>query len=350
MTADNGRQSDDVSRRTFLLASGGGATTALAGCTGNTDDQGTSESNGGSGNDDSGNDDSQDESESQSLSGDITITGSSTVYPVSVAMAEEFQKKHSGVNISVDSTGTGGGFKNHFCPGNSDINGASRPIKDSEVEQCAGNDVTPKEFHIAGDALTVAVNKEADWVDSMTFDGLAQIWGPDGAQKWSDVRDDWPDEEFELYGPASTSGTFDWFTANVVGEDGAHREDYEATEEDNIIVQGIEGSKHAMGYFGYAYYKENKDRVKAVKIAEEDKSKASMPSLDNAKSGDYPMARPLFIYPAAESIKEKNQVYQFLKFYLEKAETDIVKQIGYVPTSTETRDENLSKLEDIRGN
>ena len=334
------------SRRKFLLGAGAVGATALAGCIGG---------DGGSESDDGGTtegsiDDSEatgTDSGSGDLSGSISITGSSTVYPVSVAMAEEFQKKHDGVEMSVDSTGSGGGFKNHFCPGNSDINGASRPIKDSEKEQCGDNDVEPVEFEVAGDALTVAVNNDADWVDSLTFDELAQIWGSDGAQKWSDVRDDWPDKEFELYGPASTSGTFDWFTENVVGEAGDHRSDYEATEEDNIIMQGIEGSEAAMGYFGYAYYKENSDHVKAVKIAEEDTSNAVKPSLDNAKSGDYPMARPLFVYPAKSSIQEKEQVHQFLQFYLEQAETDIVKEIGYVPTSQDLRDENLDKLQEV---
>jgi phosphate transport system substrate-binding protein len=337
------------SRRKLLVSAGTVGVAAFAGCVGGSEN-GTNQNDGSEDNTDGNSEQSTEDSEEQNLSGDITITGSSTVYPVSVAMAEEFQKKHSDLTISVDSTGSGGGFKNHFCPGNSDINGASRPIKDSEKEQCSKNDVKPVEFNIAGDALTVAVNKEADWVDSLTFDELAQIWGPEGAQKWSDVRDEWPDEEFELYGPASTSGTFDWFTENVVGEPGAHRSDYEATEEDNIIVKGIEGSESAMGYFGFAYYKENKDRVKAVKIAEEDKSEAVEPSLDNAKTGDYPMARPLFIYPAAKSIQEKTQVREFLRFYLEKAETDIVKQIGYVPSSEQQRDENLSKLEETAGN
>ena len=288
-------------------------------------------------------------SDEESLSGGITITGSSTVYPVSVAMAEEFQQKYIDVDVRVDSTGTGGGFKNHFCPGNSDVNGASRPIKDGEKDHCADNGVEPVEFQVAGDALTVAVNNDADWVDCVTFDELSQIWGSDGAEQWSDVRDDWPDEPFELYGPASTSGTFDWFTENVVGEADDHRGDYEATEDDNIVVQGIEGSKFAMGYLGYAHYEENHDRIKAVEIAEEDKANCTPPSLDNAKAGDYPMARPLFIYPDAESIREKEQVRKFVRFYLNQSETDLVKQIGYVPTSEELREENLSKLEDVIG-
>jgi phosphate transport system substrate-binding protein len=262
-------------------------------------------------------------------------------------MAEEFQQEYEGVDITVDSTGTGGGFKNHFCPGNSDINGASRPVKDSEKEQCATNDVEPVEFQVAGDALTVAVNEAADWVDCVTFDELAQIWGPGGADKWSDVRDEWPDKQFELYGPASTSGTFDWFTENVVGEADSHRGDYEATEDDNRIISGIEGSENAMGYLGYAHYEENSHRVKAVEVAKEDRSNCTAPSLENAKSGDYPLARPLFMYPAKQSIRQKDQVYEFLEFYLTKAETDLVKQIGYVPTSEELRDENLSKLEDV---
>jgi phosphate transport system substrate-binding protein len=330
-------ESGFLSRRAFLAGTGATGAAALAGCIGET---GGSDGNGdGSGETTEG---------GQSLSGGITITGSSTVYPISVAMAEEFEKANSGVDISVNSTGSGGGFENHFCPGNSDINGSSRPITEGEQENCSENGVDPREFQIASDALTVVVNQEADWVDGMTFDELAQIWQPDGADRWSDVRDDWPDQALELYGPASTSGTFDWFTEHVVGEAGSHRGDYEATEDDNNIVAGVEGSENAMGYLGFAYYQENSDRVKAVNIAEEDASNAVEPSLDNAKSGDYPMARPLFIYPAAGAIKEKDQVYEFLKFYIEQSETDIVSEIGYVPASADLRDENLDKLEEIR--
>jgi len=329
-------ESGFLSRRAFLAGTGATGAAALAGCIG---ESGGSGGNGGSGETTTG---------GQSLSGGITITGSSTVYPVSVAMAEEFEKDHGGVDISVDSTGTGGGFENHFCPGNSDINGASRPITEAEEENCSENGVDPRQFQIASDALTVVVNEDADWIDSITFDELAQIWQPDGADRWSDVRDDWPDQPLELYGPASTSGTFDWFTENVVGEAGSHRGDYEATEDDNNIVAGVEGSENAMGYLGFAYYQENSDRVKAVNIAEEDASNAVEPSLENAKAGDYPMARPLFIYPAAGSIQEKDQVYEFLQFYIEQSETDIVSEIGYVPANADLRDQNLEKLEEIR--
>ncbi|MGZ0748292.1 phosphate ABC transporter substrate-binding protein PstS family protein [Haloparvum sp. AD34] len=317
--------SDSMNRRRFLTATGAAATVGLAGCTSTDQGEGTGTEAG--------------------LSGEVVITGSSTVFPVSDTMAELFMEEHADVNVTVDSTGTGGGFENHFCPGNSDINGASRPITDSEVENCTGNDVEPVEFEIAADALTVAVNNEADWVDCMTFDELRQIWMGDGAEKWSDVRDDWPDEQIELFGPASTSGTYDYFNEHVLGEDTQHTTDHEPTEEDNLIVQGIQDSKYAMGYFGYAYYSENQDLVKAVEIKKGDDGECTPPSLDNAKDGSYPLARPLFIYANEESLQNE-AVYEFTKFYLEKAESDRVKEIGYVPSSSDQVEENLSTLED----
>jgi phosphate transport system substrate-binding protein len=341
------RLGDSVSRRKFIVASGATGATALAGCTGGSDDDSTTEETGGE-DDMSNQSDETTESGDGMLSGQVVITGSSTVFPISDSMAERFMEDHPDVNVTVDSTGSGGGFENHFCPGDSDINGASRPIKDSEKQHCADNDVSPVEFHIAGDALTMAVNNDADWVDSMTFDELSQIWRADGAQKWSDVRDDWPDEPLELYGPASTSGTYDWFNENVVGEDYDHTAQHEPTEEDNLIVQGIKDSEYAMGYFGYAYYNQNSDAVKAVKIAAEEGDEPTEPSLANAKDGSYPMARPLFIYPS-ESAIQRDPVYEFLSFYLEKAETDIVQEIGYVPSSVEMRDQNLSTLDEIAG-
>jgi len=339
MTPDLTRPLDSVSRRDFLAATGSASVLAIAGCTEETDADNESNGDGGDGD---GNGDGG------SLSGEVVITGSSTVFPISDAMAELFMEDHPEVNVTVDSTGSGGGFENHFCPGDSDINGASRPIKDSEVEHCNSNDVNPVELHIAGDALTMAVNNDADWVDCMTFDELSQVWREDGAQTWSDVRDGWPDEAFELFGPASTSGTYDWFNENVVGEDHAHTSSHEPTEDDNLIVQGIEDSTHAMGYFGYAYYSESSDRVKAVKIEEAEGDECTEPSLANAKDGSYPMARPLFIYPSEEAI-QREVVYEFLNFYLEEAETDLVQEIGYVPSSEQMRDDNLDKLYEIAG-
>ncbi|XVH32356.1 phosphate ABC transporter substrate-binding protein PstS family protein [Haloferacaceae archaeon DSL9] len=325
-----------VSRRNFILAAGATGVAGLAGCTANENGNGDDDGNTtGGGNGD------------ESISGEIVITGSSTVYPVSVAIAEEFEAENPDVTISVESTGSGGGFENHFCPGNSDINGASRAITDDEVSNCESNGVTPAEFEIAGDALTVAVNNEADWVDCMTFDELAQIWQPNGAETWADVNPDWPDEPFELFGAASTSGTFDWFTENVIGEAGSHRDDYEATEEDNLIVQGVEGNPYAMGYFGFAYYNENQDRIKGLEVDGGDGCAA--PNLENAQDGSYPMSRPLYIYPSEEAIQEKPQVRAFMQYYLEQAGSDLVSEIGYVPSGESLQEENLSKLEEISG-
>ncbi|MGM0397817.1 MAG: PstS family phosphate ABC transporter substrate-binding protein [Halobacteriota archaeon] len=358
MTQDAARLSDVVSRRKFLVSSGAAGALALAGCTSNTDGDDGGDDNGGSGGDDnggSGGDDNDgsggdDNGGADTLSGSVVISGSSTVFPVSDAMAEMFMEEHPEVNVTVDSTGSGGGFENHFCPGDADINGASRPVKEGELDHCGENGVEAIEFHIASDALTMAVNNDADWVDSMTFDEMSQIWREDGAEKWSDIRDEWPDEPFELYGPASTSGTYDWFNENVIGPDHAHTAQHEPTEEDNLIVQGIKDSEYAMGYFGYAYYNENSDAVKAISVAAEEGDEPGAPSLQAAKEGTYPMARPLFIYGSEQSIQEKEQVYEFLDFYLEKAETEMVREIGYVPSSADMRDENLATLEDVAGN
>jgi len=354
MAQDGDGLSGLVSRRKFLLSSGVAGATALAGCSsggtgggsGDGSGDGSGASSGGSGGSDGGSSSDGSGDGSSSLSGEVVNSGSSTVYPVTNAMAERFMEQHPEVNVTVDSTGSGGGFENHFCPGNADINGASRPIKDEEVENCTTNDVEPVEFHIASDALTMAVNNDADWVDSMTFDEMSQIWREDGAELWSDVRDEWPDEPFELYGPASTSGTYDWFNANVIGEDYAHTAQHEPTEEDNLIVQGIQDSEYAMGYFGYAYYNENSESVKAISVSEEEGDEPGAPSLANAKDGSYPMARPLFIY-GSESAIQREEVYEFLDFYLENAETNMVQEIGYVPSSPEMRDENLSTLNDV---
>jgi phosphate transport system substrate-binding protein len=181
----------------------------------------------------------------------------------------------------------------------------------------------------------------------MTFDELSQVWRKDGAQKWSDVRDDWPDEEFELFGPATTSGTYDWFNANVVGEEYDHTAQHEPTEEDNLIVQGIQDSEYAMGYFGYAYYSSNSDAVKAVEVRETEDDPCGAPSLEAASEGTYPMARPLFIYPS-ESAIQRDVVYEFLKFYLEEAGTSLVSDIGYVPSNDGMVEDNLNAIEDVR--
>lgn len=307
-----------VSRRKLLLGAGAAGATALAGCSGG---------NGGG------------------LSGSVKVAGSSTVYPISSAFAEEFQKKHSNVDISVSSTGTGAGFSNYFCVGKTDINDASRPIKDSEVQKCKSNDVNPVEFQIATDALTVVAHPEADFLDCLSFDELREIWGPGNPpQKWSDVRSEWPDKTMNLYGPSSASGTFDFFTEHVMGEEGKHRSDYQGTEKDNVIVQGVSGDKYAMGYLGFAYYVDNKDKLKGVPIKSPDSGNCVKPTFESAKAGKYPLSRPLFIYVAKESLKEK-AVREFVEYYLKNSSSEIVRQVGYVPVTEETKQQNLDKFD-----
>jgi len=318
---------EGLSRRAFITSAGAAGAVALAGCTENTDGGG-----GGGGSD--------------GLSGEVIVTGSSTVFPISDTIAEQFMESNPEVNVTVDATGSGGGFENNFCPGDSDINAASRPITDAEMENCTSNGVEPAEFQVASDALTVVVNKEADWVDCMTFEELSQIWRADGAETWSDVRDEWPDEPLDLYGPASTSGTFDWFRENVVGEEYEHTADHEPTEDDNLIVQGVEDSQYAMGYLGFAYFRENSDRVKAVNVKAESGDECVEPTLENARSGSYPMTRPLFIYVSEQSL-DRPEVAAFTEFYLENSATDLVSEIGYVPVNEEQRGNNLDKLDEL---
>jgi len=307
-----------VFRREFLLGAGGVGVASLSGCVENV------------------------RSEPDGDGGQVIVKGSSTVYLISDLMAQEFMSEHD-VNVTVDSTGTGGGFKNHFCPGSSDINGASRPITDEERTSCGANNVDPVEFQVGRDALTVAVNNEADWVDCLTYEELSRIWRDDRVERWSDVREEWPNEPLKLFGPAPTSGTYDWFNNNVVGEEYEHTPDHEQTEKDNVIIRGIENDPYAMGYFGYAYYSENSDRVKAVPVDDGSGEGCVEPTLENAKAGSYPMTRPLFIYVNRDALT-RDPVFEFVSFYLENAGTDLVSEVGYVPIDEATRNDNLAKL------
>jgi len=320
----------------------------IAGCTEPTDagtDDGTDGTDGGDGDD--GGDGTTTTSGDMALSGSISITGSSTVFPLATAVAEQFQKQHSDVDISVQSTGSGGGFENFFCPGESDINNASRPIKDSEKQNCEGNGVTPHEIQVATDALTVIVNNENDWANEMTVEEIKQIWGPEAkeGQTWADVNADWPDEQIERFGAAETSGTFDYFTEVINGEEGAHTQDYEPTENDRTIVQGVTGSEYAIGYLGFAYYSNNPDTVTAVAVDNGDGPVE--PTLETAKSGEYkPLARPLFTYPAVEALSE-DHIAEFCRYFVEKsASTELVAdQVGYVPNTEEDMQQELEELD-----
>jgi phosphate transport system substrate-binding protein len=319
--------SGSVSRRRLLAAVGSVGAIGLAGCT-----QSGDGGNGGGG---------------DGLSGTIDIAGSSTVFPVATAMAERFESEHSGVNINIQSTGSGGGFANHFCPGRTDFNNASRPIRSEEEQACSENGITPVELTVATDALTVVVNNEADWVDCMTTDELAAIWSADDPPTtWSDVNSDWPDRELELYGPTDASGTYDYFIESIIGEEGSgHRQDYSATEQDRTIIQGVEGSETAIGYLGFAYYSQNTDRVKAVGI--DDGDGCVEPSLETARTGEYtPLSRPLFTYPKQASLAEEH-VAEFARFWLENATSEeiIADEVGYVPLSDDVQSEQMDRLE-----
>lgn len=275
----------------------------------------------------------------EELSGEIIIDGSSTVYPVSQAMAEEFKKENSDVIVSVSSSGTGGGFQK-FVEGETDINDASRPIKESEAQNAKDNDIEYVGFKIASDGVTVVTKADANWYESMSKEQLAEIWGPeDPPESWNEVKPDWPNEEIDLYGPTSASGTFDFFTENVVGEEDASRTDYQPTEDDNFIIEGVKDSKYAMGYLGYAFYSQNKKNVRAVPV------NGVEPSVETISSGEYLLSRPLFIYVNIDKLKNKPALQEFVKFYLEKSESQIISQVGYVPSTEEVVQEQIDRYD-----
>lgn len=262
----------------------------------------------------------------------IKIDGSSTVFPIAEAVAEEFQiSKRGKVRVTVGIAGTGGGFK-RFCRGETDISNASRPILKEEMETCRKAGIRYLELPVAYDALTVVVNPKNTWVKSLTLDDLKKMWEP-GAQgrisRWNQVRAEWPAESLALFGPGADSGTFDYFTEAVTGKAKSSRGDYAASEDDNVIVQGVESNKNALGYFGYAYYIENKQRVRAVPVVNK-AGKAVMPSLESVVDGSYePLSRPLFIY-VSEAAAERPEVREFIEYYLTEG-PQLAKEVGYVP-------------------
>lgn len=276
------------------------------------------------------------------LSGDIIIDGSSTVFPITEAITEEFRKLNPDVNIPIGVSGTGGGFKK-FVIGESDINDASRPIKDAEKETAEENGIEYEEFMIAYDGISVVVNPENDYVDSLTVEELNELWKADSTIKtWKDLRDDWPDEEIRLYGPGTDSGTFDYFTEEINGESGSIRTDYTPSEDDNVLVQGIAGDKNAIGFFGFSYYIENQDILKAVKIDNGDGPVA--PAFETIKDGSYaPLSRPIYIYVTKDALA-KDQVKAFVEYYLTEG-ASLISEVGYVELDDASYQQELSKLE-----
>ncbi len=265
----------------------------------------------------------------------VKIDGSSTVYPVTEAVAEEFQAETRGkIRVTIGVSGTGGGFKK-FCTGETDISNASRPIKPTEVKRCKEGKVEYIELPVSYDGLAVVVNPANDWAAQMTTGELKKLWEPEAqgkVMKWNELRDGWPDKEIHLFGPGVDSGTFDYFTEAIVGESGASRGDYTASEDDNVLVQGISTDKYALGFFGVAYYEYNKDKLKIVPIDDGNDANGKGPvpaSYDNVLRGTYqPLSRPLFIYVSKKS-SEKPEVKEFIEFYIENA-AFLSKDVGYV--------------------
>jgi phosphate transport system substrate-binding protein len=283
---------------------------------------------------------------SQSL---IKIDGSSTVFPITEAASEQFQAHNeTGVRVTVGISGTGGGFKK-FCRGAIDITGASRPILGEEMQACKAAGIEYIELPIAYDALTVVINQANDWAPSMTVAELKMIWEPEAQgkiERWSQVRAGWPDAPLTLYGAGSDSGTFDYFTEAVTGKAKSSRGDYTASEDDNVLVQGVSQDKNALGYFGYAYYGENQDKLKAVAI-DNGKGATVLPSVESVENGSYqPLARPVFIYVKGTALN-RPEVRQFVEFYLRNAAV-LAQDVGYVPLSDAAYDSALEHLKEGR--
>ncbi|KXS40265.1 MULTISPECIES: PstS family phosphate ABC transporter substrate-binding protein [unclassified Candidatus Frackibacter] len=285
-----------------------------------------------------------DDKKGDTVSGEVKIDGSSTVYPITAAIAEEFRKPYPDVRVSVGVSGTGGGFEKYVV-GETDINDASRRIKPEERKLAEQNGIESIPVTVAYDGISVVVNPENTWAKSMTVDELRKLWQPgSNVETWSDIRPSWPDKKIDLYGPGADSGTFDYFTEAIVGEEGASRTDYTPSENDNVLVQGIAGNKYALGYFGYAYYEENKDKLNVVGI--DSGNGPVKPSMETIGNGTYkPLARPLFFYLNQASLK-RPAVEKFVKFYLNNAKV-IVPQVGYVPLSSSKYQEQLKNIESI---
>ena len=262
------------------------------------------------------------------LTGSIEIDGSSTVYPITEAVAEEFMGSQPDVRVTVGVSGTGGGFS-RFCAGETAISNASRPIKDSEREQCAAAGVDPVELEIAYDGLSLVANPQNTFAQCLTTEELRTIWAPGSTvRNWSQVRNGFPDQEIKLYGPGTDSGTFDYFTDVINGEEGASRSDYTASEDDNVLVQGVQGDAASLGYMGFAYYAENQQALKLIAI--DSGSGCVQPSPETIRGGQYaPLSRPIFIY-VARSALQRPEVRAFVDYYLEHA-AELSESVGYVP-------------------
>lgn len=275
--------------------------------------------------------------------GTITVDGSSTVYPVTEALAEEYRSVEPNINVTIGVSGTGGGFQK-FGRGEIDIANASRPIKEEEKNIAQSNGIEFVQLEVAYDGLAVVVHPENDWVSSFTVEELRKIWEP-AAQgeitRWNQINPEWPDEEIHLFGPGVASGTFDYFTEAIVGKSGSSRGDYTASEDDNVLVQGVSGDKYGLGFFGLAYYEENSDKLDIVPI---DGGNGPVEATSaNISNGTYaPLSRPLYIYVNSSSL-ENPKVIDFVRFYLEEA-PGLMKDVGYVPLTDAEYERELEKF------
>jgi phosphate transport system substrate-binding protein len=316
-----------MARRSGLV----GLTLALAlvaAACGGTDDNGAGSAGGGT-----------------KLSGSIVVDGSSTVAPISEAITEEFRKEQSGVNVTVGTSGTGGGFTK-FCAGETDISDASRPIKDEEKQACQAKGVKYQEFRVGLDGLAVVTSSKNTFLDTLTYKQLAEIFKEGGATTWNQVDPSFPNEKIAIFAPDTESGTYDFFNEEVLGdpdEGGLKpRSDYTASSDDNTLVQGIEGEANSWGYFGFAYYQENKQGLKDIKVSEKG-GQGIEPNEQTIESGDYPLSRPLFIYVKEDSLK-RAEVGQFVRFYLQQT-PNIIKDVGYVVAPKEDYAQGLQQLQ-----
>ncbi len=265
--------------------------------------------------------------------GSVRVDGSSTVAPLTSAAAELFKESNPNINVTVGTSGTGGGFEK-FCRGETDMNDASREIEDDEAANCKENGVDYQEMVVANDALTVVVNASNDFVQCLTVDQLKSIWEPKSeVNNWNQIDPSYPDEPIKLFGPGTDSGTFDYFTDAINGEEGASRTDYTPSEDDNVTVTGVSGSPGGMGYFGYTYYEENQDKVRALEIDGGDGCVA--PSPETVQDGSYqPLGRPLFIYPSVQALGSNAAFASFLQYYVEN-DAEIAEASLFIPLNEE---------------
>jgi phosphate transport system substrate-binding protein len=275
------------------------------------------------------------------LGGRVQADGSSTVAPLVTLAAEQFRKQEPGVKVTVGVSGTGGGFE-RFCAGETDLSNASRAIEDQERAACEKKRIQFRELQVANDGLSVVVNPSTDWVDCLTVDQLKKIWEPGSKVKtWKDLDPSFPDTKLELFGPGTDSGTFDYFTDAVVGEEGASRSDYSATEDDNVIVNGVSGSDGGLGYLGLSYVEQNQGKLKPLAIDAGDG--CVEPSVETVQDGSYkPLSRPLFVYVTVSALEDTEQVSGFLAFLLDH-ERSLARKALFVPLT----DEQLNKAQTV---